>query len=61
MKRGEIRRYTFRPPDKRRPVAPLTQDAVIEQLGEIIAAPATLQWQETRRRPGSCGPREPID
>ena len=41
MKRGEIRWYTFRPPDKRRPVLLLTRDAVVEQLGEIIAAPVT--------------------
>jgi len=41
MKRGEIRWYTFRPPDKRRPVLLLTRDSVIEQLGEIIAAPIT--------------------
>jgi mRNA interferase MazF len=39
MKRGEIRWYAFRPPDKRRPVLLLTRDAVIDQLGEIIAAP----------------------
>jgi mRNA interferase MazF len=41
VKRGEIRWYTFRPPDKRRPILLLTRDAVIEQLGEIIAAPVT--------------------
>jgi mRNA interferase MazF len=41
MKRGEIRWYTFRPPDKRRPVLLLTRDGVVEQLGEIIAAPVT--------------------
>jgi mRNA interferase MazF len=41
MKRGEIRWYTFRPPDKRRPVLLLTRNAVIEQLGEIIAVPVT--------------------
>ncbi len=41
MKRGEIRWYTFRPPDKRRPALLLTRDSVIEQLGEIIAAPIT--------------------
>lgn len=41
MKRGEIRWYTFRPPDKRRPVLLLTRDAVIDQLGEILAAPIT--------------------
>jgi mRNA interferase MazF len=41
MKRREICRYTFRPPDKRRPVLLLTRDAVIDQLGEIIAVPVT--------------------
>ena len=41
MKRGEIRWYTFRPPDKRRPVLLLTRDAVIDQLGELLAAPIT--------------------
>jgi mRNA interferase MazF len=41
MKRGEIRWYTFRPPDKRRPVILLTRDDVIDQLGEIIAVPVT--------------------
>jgi mRNA interferase MazF len=41
MKRGEIRWYTFRPPDKRRPVLLLTRDEVIDQLGEIMAAPVT--------------------
>jgi mRNA interferase MazF len=41
MKRGEIRWYTFRPPDKRRPVLLLTRDTVIEQLAEIIVAPVT--------------------
>jgi mRNA interferase MazF len=41
MRRGEIRWYTFRPPDKRRPVLLLTRDAVIDQLGEIIVAPIT--------------------
>ena len=41
MRRGEIRWYTFRPPDKRRPVLILTRNDVIEQLNEIIVAPAT--------------------
>lgn len=41
MKRGEIRWYAFRPPDKRRPVLLLTRDEVIDHLGEIIAVPAT--------------------
>lgn len=41
MKRGEIRWYTFRPPDKRRPVLILTRDEVIGNLNEIIVAPVT--------------------
>lgn len=41
MKRGEIRWYTFRPPDKRRPVLILTRDSVIEYLGEVTVVPIT--------------------
>jgi mRNA interferase MazF len=41
LNRGEIRWYTFRPPDKRRPVLILTRSDVIDQLNEIIVAPAT--------------------
>lgn len=41
MNRGEIRWYTFRPPDKRRPVLILTRDEVIDRLNEIIVAPVT--------------------
>ena len=41
MKRGEIRWYTFRLPDKRRPVLVLTRDEVIDRLNEIIVVPAT--------------------
>ncbi len=41
MKRGEIRWYAFRPPDKRRPILLLTREDVIEQLGEIVAVPVT--------------------
>ena len=32
MKRGEIRWYSFRPPDKRRPVLILARDEVVERL-----------------------------
>ena len=35
------RRYTFRLPDKRRPVLVLTRDEVIDHLNEIIVAPVT--------------------
>ena len=41
MKRGEIRWYTFRVPDKRQPVLVLTRDDVIDHLNEIIVVPAT--------------------
>lgn len=41
MRRGEIRWYTFRHPDKRRPVLILTRDEVIDRLNEIIVVPAT--------------------
>lgn len=41
MNRGDIRWYTFRPPDKRRPVLILTRDTVVQRLNEIIVVPAT--------------------
>jgi mRNA interferase MazF len=41
LRRGEIRWYTFRLPDKRRPVLILTRDEVIDRLNEIIVALAT--------------------
>jgi mRNA interferase MazF len=41
LRRGEIRWYTFRLPDKRRPVLILTRDEVIDRLNQIIVAPAT--------------------
>jgi len=41
LRRGEIRWYTFRLPDKRRPVLILTRDKVIDRLNDIIVAPAT--------------------
>ena len=41
MKRGEIRWYTFRAPDKRRPVLIISRDEVIERMNELIVAPVT--------------------
>ena len=41
MKRGEIRWYRFRAPDKRRPVVILTRDSVLDYLGEVTVAPIT--------------------
>ena len=41
MNRGEIRWYTFRPPDKRRPVLILTRNDVMDHLNEFIVVPVT--------------------
>ncbi len=41
MKRGEIRWYKFKAPDKKRPVLILTRDSIIKYLGEITVAPVT--------------------
>ncbi len=41
MRRGEIRWYTYRSPDKRRPVLLLTRDEVIDVINEIVVAPTT--------------------
>jgi mRNA interferase MazF len=41
MKRGEVRWYKFKHPDKKRPVVILTRDSIIGYLGEISVAPIT--------------------
>ena len=41
MKRGEIRRYKFKAPDKKLPVLILTRDSILEYLGEVTVAPIT--------------------
>lgn len=41
MRRGEIRWYTFRSPDKRRPVLILARDEVAEVLNEVVVVPVT--------------------
>ncbi len=41
MRRSEIRWYTFRYPDKRRPVLILTRNEIIDRLNEIIVVPVT--------------------
>ncbi len=41
MKRGEIRWYRFRKPDKKRPVLILTRDSIIDYLCEITIVPVT--------------------
>ena len=39
MKRGEVRWYTFKVPDKRRPVLILTRDSAIGLLNAVTIAP----------------------
>jgi mRNA interferase MazF len=41
MKRGEVRWYKFKKPDKKRPVVILTRNSAIEFLGEVTVAPIT--------------------
>ena len=41
MKRGEIRWYKFKSPDKKRPVLILTRDSVLEHLRGVTVAPIT--------------------
>ncbi len=41
MKRGDIRWYRFKVPDKKRPVIILTRDSILEYLGEVTVAPIT--------------------
>lgn len=41
MRRGEIRWYTFKIPDKKRPVLILTRNSILDVLGEVTVAPIT--------------------
>ena len=41
MRRGEVRWYTFAPPDKRRPVLILTRNSAIPLLNALTVAPLT--------------------
>ena len=41
MERGEVRWYTFKPPDKQRPVLLLTRTASIQFLNTVTVAPIT--------------------
>ena len=41
MKRGEVRWYTFKAPDKRRPVLVLTRNSSIGVLSALTVAPIT--------------------
>lgn len=46
MKRGEIRWYKFKSPDKKRPVVIITRDSNLEYLGEVSIAPVTSTIRE---------------
>jgi len=41
MRRGEIRWYKFKAPDKKRPVLILTRNSILKYLGEVTVAPLT--------------------
>lgn len=41
MQRGDVRWYTFKTPDKKRPVVVLTRDSIIPYLNEVTIAPVT--------------------
>ncbi len=41
MRRGEVRWYSFKPPDKKRPVLILTRDSALTFLNEVTIAPIT--------------------
>lgn len=63
MGRGDVRWYTFRAPDKRRPVLVLTQNSAIAFLNEVTVAPITstvrgvpseVALDESDGLPGRC-------
>lgn len=41
MNRGDVRHYTFKQPDKRRPVLILTRDSILPKLETVTIAPLT--------------------
>ena len=46
MRQGELRWYTFKAPDKKRPVVILSRTSIIEYLGEVTVAPITTTVRE---------------
>ena len=46
MRRGEIRWYKFRRPDKKRPVLVLSRDSALEVLDEATVAPITSRIRD---------------
>ena len=41
MKRGDVRWYKFKSPEKKRPVVILTRSNMLDYLGEVTVAPIT--------------------
>lgn len=41
MKRGEVRWYKFKSPDKKRPVVILIRNSILDYLGEVTVVPIT--------------------
>lgn len=41
LRRGDVRWYKFRRPDKKRPIVILTRSSALEFLGEVTVAPIT--------------------
>jgi mRNA interferase MazF len=41
VKRGDVRWYTFKRPDKKRPVVILSRDSILDYLSEVTVAPVT--------------------
>ncbi len=63
MNRGDVRWYTFKAPDKRRPVLILTRDSAIAVLNAVTVAPITstirnipteIVLTEADGLPGTC-------
>lgn len=48
MERGEVRWYTFKPPNKRRPVLLLTRSSAIQVLHSVTVAPITTTVRDIR-------------
>ena len=46
MRRGDVVLYTFRPPDKTRPVVILSRNTVIPVLDTVMVAPVTSTIRE---------------
>jgi mRNA interferase MazF len=44
--RGDVRLYTFAPPDKTRPVVVLTRDSAIGYLATVTVAPVTTKIRD---------------